>query len=55
MPAPTRSDLIVALIAAGRRLDALGLVPARDGNLSARLPRGEGTRRSPPRHRHRPA
>lgn len=42
MPAPTRSDLIVALIAAGRRLDALGLVPARDGNLSARLPAGRG-------------
>ena len=31
-----RRRLIEALIAAGRRLDALGLVPARDGNLSAR-------------------
>jgi L-fuculose-phosphate aldolase len=28
-----------ALCAAGRRLDALGLVPARDGNLSARIGR----------------
>jgi L-fuculose-phosphate aldolase len=31
-----RTDLVQALIAAGRRLDDLGLVPARDGNLSAR-------------------
>ncbi len=32
-----RRRLIEALVAAGRRLDALGMVPARDGNLSARL------------------
>lgn len=31
-----RTDLVRALIAAGSRLDDLGLVPARDGNLSAR-------------------
>jgi L-fuculose-phosphate aldolase len=43
MPAPERSDLIAALVAAGRRLDALGLVPARDGNISARLPAGPGS------------
>ncbi len=35
-----RRTLVERLIAAGRRLDALGLVPARDGNLSARLPAG---------------
>ena len=37
MPSANRTQLTEALIAAGRRLDALGLVPARDGNLSARL------------------
>jgi L-fuculose-phosphate aldolase len=31
-----RGRLVDALCAAGRRLDACGLVPARDGNLSAR-------------------
>ncbi len=36
MTVTDRRRLIEALIAAGRRLDALGLVPARDGNLSAR-------------------
>jgi len=33
------ATLVEALIAAGRRLDALGLVTAMDGNLSARLDR----------------
>ncbi len=37
MPTADRARLIQALIAAGRRLDELGLVPARDGNISARL------------------
>jgi L-fuculose-phosphate aldolase len=32
-----RQPIVEALIEAGRRLDTLGLVPARDGNLSARL------------------
>jgi L-fuculose-phosphate aldolase len=32
-----KATLVEALIAAGRRLDALGLVTAQDGNLSARL------------------
>lgn len=32
-----RKRLLESLCAAGRRLDALGLVPARDGNLSGRL------------------
>jgi L-fuculose-phosphate aldolase len=32
-----RADILRSLIAAGRRLDDLGLVPARDGNLSARV------------------
>lgn len=35
-----QSALSQALIRAGARLDALGLVPARDGNLSARLGNG---------------
>jgi L-fuculose-phosphate aldolase len=34
---PARSHIADALCAAGLRLDALGLVPARDGNLSARI------------------
>jgi len=36
MTTRSRSHILNALIAAGRRLDDLGLVPARDGNLSAR-------------------
>lgn len=32
-----RRQIVDALLEAGRRLDDLGLVPARDGNLSARL------------------
>ncbi len=35
-----RRRTLESLVAAGRRLDALGLVPARDGNLSARLAAG---------------
>lgn len=35
----SRRELTQSLIEAGRRLDDLGLVPARDGNLSARLGR----------------
>lgn len=37
MSLTARARLVEALLEAGRRLDALGLVPARDGNLSARL------------------
>ena len=40
MATADRAQIIRVLIAAGRRLDELGLVPARDGNLSARLADG---------------
>lgn len=36
-PTTDRRRIVDALIEAGHRLDDLGLVPARDGNLSARL------------------
>jgi L-fuculose-phosphate aldolase len=42
MPHTPHQELAAQLVAAGRRLDALGLVPARDGNISARNSGGPG-------------
>ncbi len=40
MNGPDRRHIARELVEAGHRLDALGLVPSRDGNLSARIGRG---------------